>query len=387
MSDAQTTARNFTYHGAALDNIFDTYKELREQCPVGHSENLGGFWFLTKSEDILAAEQDPETFSVTPSMLLPDFGNDVPMIPIDVDPPEHTDYRRLLLPLFTPKAIAKLDDGMYRTAHELASEVASQEVVDVSATFARPMPTIIFSRLAGFPEQDWPKFDHWVDEVIYQRVSDHARAERASQEVMDYFDALLKSRAGDTESDDLMVHLLNVEMNGRKLTQEELRSFFYLLFLAGLDTTAWAIRSSLWYLAQNPKAQARLRENPDLIPTAAEEFLRTMSPVQAMARTCKRDTEVGGQQIKAGERVVLVFGAGNRDPEVFDDPEEIDIEREDNRHLSFGGGIHRCLGSNLGRREVVIALEEFLRTVGEFSLADPSEPWHGVGPLTLRIGK
>ncbi|MFI9629385.1 cytochrome P450 [Streptomyces sp. NPDC052042] len=387
MSDASTAAQNFTYHGAALDDIFDTYQELREQCPVGRSEQLGGFWFLTKSDDILAAEQDPETFSVTPSMLLPDFGNDLPMIPIDVDPPEHTDYRRLLLPLFTPKAIAKLSEGMHRTARELATEAASKEVVDVSATFARPMPTIVFSRLAGFPEEDWPKFDRWIDEVIYERVNDHARAQRASQEVMDYFDALLKSRAGDTGSDDLMSHLLNVEMKGRKLTQEELRSFFYLLFLAGLDTTAWAIRCSLWYLAQNPKAQARLRENPDLIPTAAEEFLRTMSPVQAMARTCMRDTEVGGQQIKAGERVVLVFGAGNRDPEVFDRPEEIDLEREDNRHLSFGGGIHRCLGSNLGRLELVVALEEFLNTVGEFSLADPNEPWHGVGPLTLRIGR
>ncbi|MEU6230619.1 cytochrome P450 [Streptomyces sp. NPDC047042] len=387
MSDAQTTARNFTYHGAALDGIFDTYRELREQCPVGRSEQHGGFWFLTKSEDILAAEQDPETFSVTPSMLLPEFGNDLPMIPIDVDPPEHTDYRRLLLPLFTPKAIAQLDEGMYRTARELATQIASQEVADVSAAFARPMPTIVFSRLAGFPEEDWPKFDHWVDEVIYERVDDPARAQRASQEVMDYFGALLTSRAGDEKSDDLMSHLLNVEMQGRKLTQDELRSFFYLLFLAGLDTTAWAIRASLWYLAQNPKAQARLRENPDLIPTAAEEFLRTMSPVQAMARTCKRDTEVGGQQIKAGERVVLVFGAGNRDPEVFDNPEEIDLDREDNRHLSFGGGIHRCLGSNLGRRELIIALEEFLRTVGDFSLADPSEPWHGVGPLTLRIGR
>ncbi|MEU3657664.1 cytochrome P450 [Streptomyces sp. NPDC032161] len=387
MSDAPTAAQNFTYHGAALDDIFDTYRELREQCPVGRSEQLGGFWFLTKSDDILAAEQDPETFSVTPSMLLPDFGNDLPMIPIDVDPPEHTDYRRLLLPLFTPKAIAKLSEGMRRTARELAAEAASKEVVDVSATFARPMPTIVFSRLAGFPEEDWPKFDRWIDEVIYERVNDHARAQRASQEVMDYFDALLRSRAGDTGSDDLMSHLLNVEMKGRKLTQEELQSFFYLLFLAGLDTTAWAIRCSLWYLAQNPKAQARLRENPDLIPTAAEEFLRTMSPVQAMARTCMRDTEVGGKQIKAGERVVLVFGAGNRDPEVFDHPEEIDLEREDNRHLSFGGGIHRCLGSNLGRLELVVALEEFLNTVGEFTLADPNEPWHGVGPLTLRIGR
>ncbi|RZT07713.1 cytochrome P450 [Mycobacterium sp. BK558] len=386
MSEKQALPEEFDFHGAALDDVFDTYKTLRDKCPVAHSSKHGGFWFLTKSEDIFTAEQDPDTYSVAPSMLLPAFGTDVPLIPIDIDPPEHTDYRKLLLPLFTPKATARLEDGMHQTAKELASDVASQKVVDASAAFARPMPTIIFSRLAGFPEKDWPKFDQWVDDIIYERTVDPERARRASQDVMDYFDALLKDRADDTTTDDLVGHLLTVEMAGRKLTHDELLSYCYLLFLAGLDTTAWAIRSSLWFLAQHPKEQAMLRENPEMIPTACEEFLRTLSPVQAMARTCKADVEVGGEQIKAGERVVLVFGAGNRDPEVYDDPDEIKIDRENNRHLAFGGGIHRCLGSNLGRRELIVALEEFLATVPEFSLANPNEQWHGVGPLTLRIG-
>jgi cytochrome P450 len=387
MPDNLTAGRDFDFHGHALDNIFDTYKELRNRCPVGRSEEHGGFWFLVKSEDIFAAEQSPDTFSVTPSMLLPPFGTDVPLIPIDIDPPEHAHYRRVLLPLFTPQAVAKLDEGMHRTARELATEVAAHDVVDVSARFARPMPTIIFSRLAGFPEADWPKFDRWVDDIIYERTVDPERAWKAGQEVMDYFDALLKARAEQQDAGDIISRLLSAEINGRKLTHDELLSYCYLLFVAGLDTTAWAIRSSLWYLAQNPDAQARLREDPDLIPTAAEEFLRTLSPVQAMARTCKKDTEVSGQRIRAGDRVVLVFGAGNRDPDVYEHPDEIVVDRENNRHLAFGGGIHRCLGSNLGRRELVIALEEFLRAVGNFSLDNLSEQWHGVGPLTLRIGR
>ena len=387
MSDNLTAGCDFDFHGHALDNIFDTYKELRNRCPVGRSEEHGGFWFLMKSEDIFAAEQSPDTFSVTPSMLLPPFGTDMPLIPIDIDPPEHTQYRRVLLPLFTPQAVAKLDEGMHRTARELATEVAAHDVVDVSAGFARPMPTIVFSRLAGFPEADWPKFDRWVDDIIYERTVDPERAWKAGREVMDYFDALLKARAEQPDTGDIISRLLCTEIHGRKLTHDELLSYCYLLFVAGLDTTAWAIRSSLWYLAQNPDAQARLRENPDLIPTAAEEFLRTLSPVQAMARTCKKDTEISGQAFRTGDRVVLVFGAGNRDPEVYENPDEIAVDRENNRHLAFGGGIHRCLGSNLGRRELVIALEEFLRVVGDFSLANPSEQWHGVGSLTLRIGQ
>jgi cytochrome P450 len=387
MPGNQSAARDFRYHGPALDTIFGTYSELRDQCPVGHSESYGGFWFLLKSEDIFAAEQSPDTFSVAPSMLLPPFGTDEPLIPIDIDPPEHTAYRRLLLPLFTPQAVARLDDGMHHTARELATEVSRQEIVDVSAQFARPMPTIVFSRLAGFPEKDWPKFDRWVDDIIYERTVNPERARKAGREVIGYFDALLKARAAQEATGDIISRLRSAEIKGRKLTHDELLSYCYLLFVAGLDTTAWAIRSSLWYLAQHPEAQARLREEPDLIPAAVEEFLRTLSPVQAMARTCKKDTEVSGQKIKAGDRVVLVFGAGNRDPDVYENPDEIVIDRENNRHLAFGGGIHRCLGSNLGRRELVVALEEFLGTVGAFSLANPAEQWHGVGPLTLRIGR
>ncbi len=203
---------------------------------------------------------------------------------------------------------------------------------------------------------------------------------------MAYFDDLLKSREGQPPQDDLIDILTNAEIKGRKLTHDELLSYCYLLFLAGLDTTAWAIRSSLWHLAQDKEAQKRLREDPDLIPDAVEEFLRTLSPVQAMARTCMKDTVVSGQEIREGERVVLVFGAGNRDPETYDEPNEIQIDRENNRHLAFGGGIHRCLGSNLGRQEVVVALEEFLDVVDDFSLAEPDQVWHGVGPLMLKIG-
>jgi cytochrome P450 len=387
VSDNITTGCTFDFHGPALDNIFDTYKELREQCPVGRSEKHGGFWFLTKSEDIFAAEQAPDRFAVAPSMLLPAFGTDIPLIPIDIDPPEHTDYRKILLPLFTPKAIAKLDDGMHQTARDLAHEVAQHDVVDVSHTFARPMPTIVFSRLAGFPEKDWPTFDRWVDDIIYERIVDPDRAWSAGQEVMDYFDDLIKRRDGHDDGDDLVAILCRAEVTGRKLTHDELLSYCYLLFLAGLDTTAWAIRSGLWYLANNPAAQKRLRENSDEIPTAAEEFLRTLSPVQAMARTCLKDTVLSGRQIKTGDRVVLVFGAGNRDPDTYVEPDEIVLDRQNNRHLAFGAGIHRCLGSNLGRQELVVALEEFLAAIPDFSMANPDEQWHGVGPLTLRIGR
>jgi cytochrome P450 len=384
--------QDFDFHGKALDNIFEDYEVMLDKCPVGHSSKHGGFKYIAKSEDIFAAEQDPETFAVGPSMLLPSFGTDMPLIPIDIDPPNHQAYRAILLPLFTPMKIAKLEPGMRETAAQLVAEVREAAaknggVADVSAVFARPMPTIIFGRLAGYPEADWPIFDRWIDEIIYERTSKPEVASAASAELMDYFDKLIDARLADAgHHDDLVQKIIEARVDGRELTRDEQLSYCYLLFLAGLDTTAWGIRSALWYLAQNPVAQQQLRENPEMIPTATEEFLRTLSPVQAMARTCLKDTVVSGQEIKAGERVALVFGAGNRDPEVFENPNEIQIDREDNRHLAFGGGIHRCLGSNLGRKEIIVALEEFLKGIEHFEV-DGGEAWHGVGPLTIRVGK
>ncbi len=387
MTGDRTPEGEFDFHGDALDDIFPAYSRLRATCPVGRGEKYGGFWYLTRGDDIFAAEQDPATFSVAPSMLMPDFGTDFPLIPIDIDPPDHARYRRILLPLFTPRAVARLEDGMRSTARELLAQVSEQAVADVSALYARPMPTIVFSRLAGFPEQDWPKFDAWVDDIIYERTVDPARARAAAREVVDYFDRLLRARRESADRQDLISQLLGARIDGRPLTHDELISYCYLLFVAGLDTTAWAIRSSLWYLARDQEAQERLRREPGLIPAAAEEFLRTLSPVQAMARTCRADTEIRGRRLRAGDRVLLVFGAGNRDPDNFESPDEIRIGREANRHLAFGAGIHRCLGSHLGRRELVVALEEFLSAVPGFSHAQAGEKWHGIGRLTLRLGQ
>lgn len=386
MAENSAAELDFDFHGPALDSIFTAVTDLRERCPVGRSQKYGGFWFITKRDDISAALQDHETFSSEPSSVLPVFGTDVPLIPVDIDPPNHTAYRKILQPLFTANAVAQLNESIRSTSRKLATEVAAQKVVDASRTFARPMPTIIFSRLAGFPEKDWPKFDRWVDDIIYNRIDDPERAAATAREVRDYFDTLLRSRAGDERIDDLIGHLLVAQVDGRKLTHEELLSYCYFMLIAGLDATPCAIRSSLWYLAQNPYERTRLRENPDLIPDAAEEFVRTLPPIQGMARTCMKDIEVSGQQIKAGDRVVLVYAAGNRDPEFYENPDDIVLDRQNNRHLGFGAGVHRCVGAILGRRELVVALEEFLDIVPEFSLVDPSEPWHSLGPLTLRIG-
>jgi cytochrome P450 len=379
-----TSLEQWDFHAEALDDIFSDYREMHAHCPVGHSGKHGGFTFLAKREDIFAAEQNPDVWSVAPAMILPPI-SPVELIPLDIDPPAQLAYRKLLLPLFTPQKLDELTPGIRSTSRELAEAIAAQEVAEVSSAYARAMPTIIFSRLCGFPERDWPKFDSWVDDIIYERTQDPARAQAAMDEVDAYLNALIAERRDSEPQADLIGVLLAAEIDGRPLTHEEVMGCGWLLFVAGLDTTAWALRASIWHLARTPDAQAALRARPELIPNAVEEFLRTLSPVQAMARTCKQDTVVRGHEIKAGERVVLVFGAGNRDPDEFESPDEIRFDRPRNRHLAFGGGVHRCLGSNLARRELTIGLQEFLSTVPTFTAEHPDELWHGVGPLTIRI--
>ncbi len=374
----------FDFHGESLDDIFAVYGEMRRDCPVARSDRYGEFWALTRYDDIHAAERDWQTYSVQPTMLLPAFGTDRPMIPIDIDPPRHTEYRKVLLPHFTPERIDRLEVRARQTARELMADLAGEEVFDASSRYARPLPTVVFSEHAGFPTEDAPLFDSWVDQIIYARTENELVSRAAADEVYDYFRRLLSKRRREPTDEDIISGILSARIDGRSLDDDELLDICFLLFVAGLETTAWGIRSSLWYLSQAPHDRRRLAENPALIPTAAEEFLRMLSPVQAMARTLTKDTELRGVTMRAGERVALVFGAGNRDPEKFEDPDTVLIDRAVNPHFAFGIGVHRCIGSNLGRRELTVGLEEFLAAVPDFELAEPA-PWHGIGPLMLRV--
>ncbi|MGQ0669142.1 MAG: cytochrome P450 [Actinomycetota bacterium] len=379
-------ARDFSHHDEGLDVAFDVYRELRDRCPVGFSERYGGFWFVTQFDDIHRIEQDPETFAVAPGMLLPPMGHVRPGIPIDIDPPMHPKYRKLMLPAFTPHRIDALEPMVRRVARDLLDEVGDAEEFDASKCFAVPLPMIVFCEIAGLPTCDSEKLEDWINRIFYVRTHDYADTERAAAETCAYLAAHFEARRNEPPSDDLLGRLLTAEIDGRPLTDEELVDYGFVLLTAGLDTTAWVIRSGLWYLAQHPDDLARLVASPELVGAAVEEFLRTLSSVQAMARTATRDVKLDGCPVSKGERVLLVFGAGNRDEAKFPGGDRIAIDRQPNPHMAFGVGIHRCLGSNLARRELRVALEEFIARYAEFSLAPGSDaPWHGIGPLPLVV--
>ncbi len=372
---------DFDFHGSALDTIFDDYEVMQRDCPVSWSDRYGGFWTITSYADVCAAEHDWDTFSVSPSMILPSFGTDRPLIPLDIDPPALTRFRQILLPFFTPQRMDMLLPRTREIARQLLDDLAYGEVVDASP-YARLLPAMVFGEYCGFPMADAGQFDRWVDDIVFARTDDESIARSAADDVYDYFRSLIALRRSEPGSD-VISALLEADHAGGPLDDDEMLDICYLLFVAGLETTAGAIRVALWHLAQHPDELALLAADPSLIPAATEEFLRALSPVQAMARTLRLDTRIGDVDMRAGERVVLAFGAANRDPDVFECPYDVRIDRSPNPHVAFGIGAHRCLGSNLARREVNVALEEFIRRFPRFELAEPA-PWHGVGRLAIR---
>ena len=383
----QQLARAFGHHDEGLDVAFDVYRELRNKCPVGHSDRYGGFWFVTRYDDIHRIEQAPETFAVSPGMLLPPMGHVRPGIPIDIDPPMHAKYRRIMLPAFTPQRMNEMEPMVRRVARELLDEIGDARTFDASSSFAVQMPMRVFCELAGLPAEDSTRLEDWINRIFYVRTHDYADTERAAAECCNYLAEHLEAHRNGPARDDLLGRLLTAKIDGRPLTEDELVDYGFVLLTAGLDTTAWVIRSGLWYLAQHGEDRVTLVGHPELVATASEEFLRCLSSVQAMARTATRDVPLDGSVAERDDRVLIVFGAGNRDEAIFPDADRIEIDRQPNPHMAFGVGIHRCLGSNLARRELRVAFEEFLARYPRFTLAPGSTPpWHGIGPLSLVVG-
>ncbi len=344
-------------------------------CPVAHSDRYGGMWVPLTHELVKEVAYDTEHFtsrgvvvSTGRPIAEPPVG---PAPPITSDPPFHQVARRLLLPPFAPKVIAEWESEIRKLCLGLLDKMGEvapgQTVVDAAVQYAQHIPVNVIARMLGLPTEDDDLFRGFVHTVLEKvNVSVEERME-AMRPLDEYLDVQIQDHVEDPR-DDLITYLLNVEIGGNPLTPEHVRGTIVLLLVAGIDTTWSAIGSSLWHLANTPEDLARLVNEPELVDTAVEEFLRAYAPV-TMARLVAQDHDFHGCPMKANEWVLLPFPAANRDPEIFDDPDEVHIDRAENRHAAFGLGIHRCLGSNLARLELKVAIEEFIGRFPRFELA------------------
>ena len=381
--DARTEELVQQYDPASPD--FDVYREMRSHCPVARTSHG---WLLTRYEDVLHVAHDDDHFPTGPAIGYPsgipedellNGPTRTPMsIPIMLDPPAFWKYRRLLTPQFSPAKAREREGDIRGIATTLVDAFIERGTVDLHADLAVPLPAILTCRLLGVPEEEWEFYATPVHYMLHQArpKGDNLPGGYDGGSALDWdllfpvveaMIAIAEKRRSNPQ-DDLLSFLATVEVDGEQLTPYEIGGIATLVVIGGVDTTTGVLGSAFVHMGRNPDVRQRLIDDPALIPLAVEEYLRAFSPVQRLPRMAAEPSTIGEAEVAAGDMVMLCWAAANRDPEQFPDPDEIHVDRHPNRHMAFGVGIHRCLGSNLARLEFQVALEEVLGRLPDYRL-------------------
>lgn len=373
-------------------NPYPIYDQLRSESPVLRVPPPFDGWMLFDYDSVKWALSDHETFSSRVPAPRNWF--------LFFDPPAHTKLRSLISQAFTPRMISGLEVRIRDLSRWLLVPAMERGAMDFAAAYAVPLPMKVIAGMIGIPVEDWPRYKRWSDTILrlsYAR-SGGPEAEEARRdftavtaEMDEYVGEMVEQRRGNPQ-DDLFTHLIEAEVDGERLSRQDILGFLQLLVVAGQETTSDLINNAVLCLLEHPDQLARLRAAPELLASAIEEVLRYRSPIQWMLRTPRHDVQVHGQAIPAGSLVLPVIGSANRDPQQFPDPGRFDIGRNPNRHLAFGHGIHFCLGAALSRLEARVALSDLLSRFANFELAF-DDPWaprsalhvHGPNSLPMRF--
>jgi hypothetical protein len=382
-----------------VKNPFPVWDELREKCPIAHSERWSGSWMPTRYEDLFNIARDIQHFSsrdvlVAPAGPPPEDAEEeaistynVGAPPITSDPPVHTWARRLLLPPFSVRSIAKWEPETRELCKSLIDGFIDNGRADAAADYAQQIPPRVIASMLGIPKDMSSTFTEWVRGFLEFGLTNADIRSEAADAIFGFLRDRIEEHK-ENPQDDLISYLLAAQVDGQPVPEAHVLGTSFLLLLAGIDTTWSSIGSALWHLAQHPEDRARLVREPELMPVAVEELLRAYSPV-TMARVVAEDVEYGGCPMSEGDKVLMSFPAANRDPSVFKDPDKVILDREYNPHIAFGVGIHRCAGSNLARMEMRVSIEEWLARIPDFRLEDPDAvTWAGGqvrGPRAMAV--
>jgi cytochrome P450 len=360
---------------------------LHDTTPVFRLDGVGVI--VTTRAAVDEVLRQPEVFSSSTSAH--DLKSARPLIPLQIDPPDHRTYRRLLDPLFAPQRMRAREEQVRTLVNELIDGFEGEREIDFVQRFSTPFPAQVFLTMFGLPMDDLALFLGMKDGVIRpDKVTGRplgdpvteAHQQRTADSIYEYIEGVIAAR-GDDRADDLLSAFLDAEVEGVRLSHEEILDICFLFLIAGLDTVTASLDCIFTHLAEHPDERRRLIEDPDAVPAIVEELLRWETPVMGGARVATRDTEIDRFPVCAGEQVMVLYGAANVDPAEFADPLVLDWDREVNRHLAFGGGIHRCLGSHLARIELRIALTEWHRRLPEYAVAPGAELTFTPGIRTL----
>lgn len=349
-------------------NPYPAYRELRNTTPVVWND-VTNFWALTKYEDVRFVSGHPHLFSSTKGITIPDPSQPEPVQEgnlIFTDPPRHRQLRKLINSGFTRRQVMLLEPKVREIVKGIVDDVDPSVEYEFAEEIAAPLPTRMIAEMLGAPPEDWEKFRTWSDAAVGTADPDIELDHLvALGELYEYFTKLIEARrSGEvTDQDDLLSILAAAEVDGERLTDADLLNFSFLLLVAGNETTRNLIALGMQALIEHPDQFTLLRSSPELLSAAVEEMLRFTSPVTHMARQATEDVEIRGQQIRAGDTVVMLYGAANRDEEIFgSSSDEFDITRNPNPHIAFGAGEHACLGAQLARLEARVMFEVLLGT-------------------------
>lgn len=360
------------------DSLVDDFNHCTAGLPpMCYTTANGGHWILSGFDEIEAVFKDGATF--------PNWNSSIPVemsegrgrfIPLEYDGPEHTAYRQILLPYFSPIRVKQLEGQLRHLVNELIDGFPDSGSCDFMAHFARPFPARMFLTLMGWPTDRLTEFCGWVDGFLYggggssEDASVKETRAACSKAVYDYFAGFVDERR-ESPADDITTALVQARLpSGRALAESEILDYIFILLIAGLHTVEGALAFGVMYFSQNPREKDRLVADPSLLPTAVEELLRWEPPAWGSARMAGRDVVVRGQLVKAGEKILLPHQTGNRDSRKVSDPETFDMTRQPNPHLTFGAGPHRCLGAHLARMELKVAFEELHRRLPDYRVDD-----------------
>ncbi len=366
------------------------WEELRGRCPIAHTERWGGSWLPTRYEDLQQMVRMVPTLSSRAPLVVPPspemmeileaeyekYGEASRSPPITSDPPRHQPYRRLIMPFFSPHAVEGYIPYTRELCNGLIDGFIAEGRADAAADYAEQITPRVIAHILGIDPSRADEFVTWVRGILEFGLTEPKQMLKYRKAVREFFYEMIAERRANP-TDDAISKLIASEAEGEKLDDYKIVGMCTLLLIAGIDTTWSAISSSLLHFATHPQDQARLRAEPELLPTAVEELLRFYSPV-TMAREVLEPVSVRGVEMQPGDKVLLNFPGANRDPEAFERADEVVLDRKRNRHIAFGIGIHRCAGSNLARMELQLALRTWFDRLADFTLEDPAAvTWAG----------
>jgi len=385
---------DFDHHSPDYaDNHPKVNAELREKCPVAWSENYKGFWIVSKYNDVAEVSRDDDTFrSHNDQMIDPDgpdgyAGIQLPpagfrTVPIEMDPPEFFDYRKLLNPYFSPAAAKRWGDYIAQAAEYFVDQICEQGAGDLVLDLAAPLPGLFTTALIGLPKEDWLKYADPFHKIIApQESAEFAEAVEGAMWVMTSLFELVAERRENPQAD-FISYLTRCRVGGELLEDQRVVEILFLFIAGGVDTTTSLMGNAFIWLDKNRDVHQALLDDDAVMAKAVEEFLRYFSPVQTLARTVSGPCEFSGMQFSELDRVLINLSSANRDSDVFDDPEELRIDRFPNRHAAFGLGIHRCLGSNFARILITAMTRAVLRRLPDFAVdVDGAERYQSIGTV------